>query len=559
MRVNLFLLVLFFTSTLQSSYAQHKTVETLFNTRAYSKVIDCLTTKQVNKQLTYQEYYFLSRSYGRNKQYGNGYVLANEIIRKARKEKDTANIILGYQLKIEHVIDLNKIKEGVHLCDSILPACRKKDSVIFMKMCFPCGVLYNIDKQHLKAYNTYKKITKPKYKRLSLYRNNFGTILLKLEKHEEAIALFKRDLELKKTKRGVPNYTISTSYHNIGVSYLNLRRFDLSKIYLDSAYNSLHEKSDLRNKKNIFDSYFLLYKLKRNKNLAHRYLDSVLLTNEKMLIKRIDEHIVSISEANTKELFLKKEVRYVDNKLERTKQIILQSILIFIIVIFVLILIFFFFRYRNIQSTYKNLLIDRTLSWVKLKPSYINKSMQSMQEMIETDNPKSIRYLSKFSKFLRLLLENSRKTTIPITHEITTIKHFLEIQQIEHQSPFDFKISTDEAITYEELYIPPMLVQPFIDIAIDNCKRKTNLNAEITIHFSYTNETLTCIISDNGERLNKLNFQQKITQKNIKELFNAFSKKLNTSSKITFKNIRFNEETKNSIILILPHKTESYD
>ncbi|WP_299683258.1 histidine kinase [uncultured Tenacibaculum sp.] len=539
--------------------SQENKVEDFFNNYEYQKVIDTLTRKQAEQELSFQEYYFLSRSYGRTKQYGNGYVLANELIKKARKAKDTSNIFVGYQLKIEHVTDLNKIKEGVQLCDSVMTAYREQDSITMMKTCFPCGMIYKIDNQIEKAYTTYKKITRPSYKKLTLYTNNLATILLKLEKYEEALELFKQGLQQEKLKYGKNSPYINIKYHNLGVTYLNLRNFKLSKIYLDSAYNSLTPKSDLFNKVYIFDSYFLLYKLTGRKNIASAYLDSIANTNEEILRKQVKERIVSITSATKNEKFLKKKVRYIDNELENTKRIVLQSTIVFVCIILLLIITFFFFRYRNIQTTYKNLLIDRTLSWIKLKPSYINNSMESMQEMIANDDPNSIKYLSKFSKFLRLLLENSRKSIVPISDEITTIKHFLEIHQIENNHQFNFTITTDEPITYEEINIPPMLIQPFVEIAIENCTNISTLKPEITIHFSFTNSVLTCIVTDCGTQLEQSKFQQKIIGKKMKELFHAFSKKLNTPSKITFKNTSYKGTIKNSTILILPYTIENYD
>ncbi|WP_442266095.1 histidine kinase [Tenacibaculum sp. ZS6-P6] len=86
-------------------------------------------------------------------------------------------------------------------------------------------------------------------------------------------------------------------------------------------------------------------------------------------------------------------------------------------------------------------MIDRTLNRVKLKPSYINNSMKSIQNMIINNNPNRIKYLSKFSKFLRLLLENSRRITVLISNEIITLKHLLEIHQIEKMKELFYTFS----------------------------------------------------------------------------------------------------------------------
>ncbi|WP_143569765.1 tetratricopeptide repeat protein [Tenacibaculum agarivorans] len=546
---NIIFLFLFLTRGFFLTYAQEN-IEELFSNREYDKIIELLTAKQSSEELTFNEYYILSRSYGRTKRFGNGYVLANEFVKKANAAKDTLHLLKAFNVKAEHLTDLLKVEEGAKFCDSITPFFREKDSVQFMSLCFKCGVLYNYNGQPKKAYAAYKKITRPAYQKLNLYTNNFAIILQKLGRHKEAIVYLKQSLAHNKKKTPFQNPSINIQYSNIGLSYLNTGNYEKSKIYLDSAYNSLTPFSELHNKKSIFNNYYLLYAQKNNTTLMRQYLDSVLAINEQNLKNQIDEQILSITSANKKEMVLTKRVKLVNTELNQTKENILKMISVSLTIILISIIVFFIFRYRNIQSTYKNLLIDQRLNWIKLKPDYISNSLASMQEMIANKDPKSVRYLSKFSKLLRAILEHSRQPLIEISDEIQTIIFFLETHQLKEDRSFTFEVKSGNNLQDVEIDIPPMLIQPLLDIAIKNCESNEITAPKITIEITFKEHVLSCIILDNGLPLDASKKDIRAEIKKVKDLLYFFLKLLNSNTNLSFKY----EDNHNKTTILLPYK-----
>jgi len=546
---NIIFLFLFLIKGVFLSYAQEN-IEELFSNREYNKVIELLTTKQSSEELTFNEYFMLSRSYGRTKRFGNGYVLANEFVKKANAARDTLHLLKAFNVKAEHLTDLLKIEEGAKFCDSITPFFRKKDSIEFMKLCFKCGILYNYNGEPKKAYAAYKKITKPAYQKLNLYTNNFAIILQKLGRHKEAIVYLKQSLAYAKKRTPYKNPRINTEYNNIGLSYLNIGNYKKSKAYLDSAYNSLTPESELRSRKSILNNYYLLYLQKNNTTLMRQFLDSTLDINEQILKHKINEQILSITSANKKEVILTKRVKLVNTELNQTKENILKVISISLTIILISIIIFFVFRYRKIQNTYKNLLIDQRLNWIKLKPDYISSSLVSMKEMIVHKDPKSVRYLSKFSKLLRAILEHSRKPLIEISDEIQTIIFFLETHQLKEKKPFTFEVKSGNNLQDFEIDIPPMLIQPLLDIAIKNCESNEITAPKITIEITFKEHVLCCIILDNGLPLDASKKDIRAEIKKVKDLLYFFSKLLNSNTNLSFKH----EDNHNKTTILLPYK-----
>lgn len=534
--------------------AQDESLELLFENKKYDSIISILTKKESKKELSMREYFILTRSYGRTNQFPNGYVLASKMIEAATRKKDTINLLKAFNLKAEQITDLHKITEGVKFCDSVIPLFRKQDSIQLMNLYFKCGILYHYNNQHEKAYESYKKITAKKYTNLTLYSTNFGLILTKLEKDEEAITFLEKSIK-HHNANGELQY-INKPLLNIGQIYLTKKEWKKSKIYLDSAYNSLTSVNTLYDKKVIFVKYFNLYQLQGKTKKATQYLDSIFYTNQDLLVKKIGEEINSINAANEHETFLVKKVKVIDNKLSEFENQKLKGIIILLSIILLLLSILFVFIYKNIRSTYKNAITEQRLRWSKMNPDFLFSSLSLLQNMITTKEPKSIKYLSKFSKFLRLVLESSRENLISIEDELAAIKYYMELQQMNTSIPIDFKMHTEENLEEKEISIPPMLIQPFIEMAIHNSIHSKATGSKITISTSFAEDKLTCIIEDNGtETINK-NLKKEEIIKNTKERLKIFSKKFKVFVDLKIENIHTHHPQGTKVSITLPYKQE---
>ena len=530
-------------------------LDTLFKQKSYKKIINILSKKKIEDTLSFNEYILLSRSYGRIRKFVTGAVLTEEMISKALKQRDSANLLEALNLKAEHMIDLNQMEKGVRFCDSITPFFKKRDSSIFMRLCFKCGLFYKYNGQLKKAYNTYKKITQEKYRKLSLFKNNFGIILLDMEKYDEAINLIKESLEL--SKKEIPAAaSLNVNYNNIANIYLRKKEYKKAEKYLDSAYSSLNERSRESSKKTIFSNYFDLYNVQGKTEMTFRFLDSMFRTNEKLLKNRVEEKVLSIEAANRKENTLVKRVIYVGDELKQTKKNILKGTLVLLSFIFILMLLVFFFKYRNIQSSYKKIVINQKLGGIKLNPNNISGSLTVMQNMIDTKNPKTVVFISRFSKLLRSVLEISRKTLIPLTEEVNSLKYYLQVQELEKNSNFKFNINVDSELEFINPFIPPMLIQPYLEHIISQYKDVKEEELKIEVTFTFENQQLSCMIKDNKEK--DAYFRKEVMQEieKTREVLKVFSKKLNMFSDIILNNRNVNNIEGTCININIPYKTE---
>ncbi|MEL6131965.1 MAG: two-component regulator propeller domain-containing protein [Bacteroidota bacterium] len=137
---------------------------------------------------------------------------------------------------------------------------------------------------------------------------------------------------------------------------------------------------------------------------------------------------------------------------------------------------------------------------LQMNPHFIFHALNSIQGLIITEDPKTARYyLSKFSRLMRQVLENSREGMISLADEVETLENYLSLEQFCREQSFDYEIHIPEHWDRESLLIPPMVIQPFVENAIihgiSHLKDRKGL---VQIFFEKKTEVLYCKIRDNG-------------------------------------------------------------
>lgn len=103
----------------------------------------------------------------------------------------------------------------------------------------------------------------------------------------------------------------------------------------------------------------------------------------------------------------------------------------------------------------------------QMNPHFISNCLAAIQELIYTENyKKAAQYLAKFSYFLRQVLKYSDKTYTTLEEELTIIKLNVELEQLRFKEEFEFKLIVSENIDLNEVLIPSLITQPFIENAI---------------------------------------------------------------------------------------------
>ena len=145
--------------------------------------------------------------------------------------------------------------------------------------------------------------------------------------------------------------------------------------------------------------------------------------------------------------------------------------------------------------------LQLTATRAQMNPHFIFNALNSVQQYILQGNTaEANKYLSRFSRLQREILNHCDKAFIPLQKEIEMLRIYLQLEQLRFNGSFDFEISCDSDLDTEEVKIPPMILQPFVENAIWHGLMPKTGHREVNLSFNVDEETdlLYCTISDNG-------------------------------------------------------------
>lgn len=135
----------------------------------------------------------------------------------------------------------------------------------------------------------------------------------------------------------------------------------------------------------------------------------------------------------------------------------------------------------------------------EMNPHFIFNSLNSVNQFIATNNElEANQYLTKFSKLMRGVMENSKEDFIPFHEELELLKNYLALEKSRFQDKFDYEITVDEQLNSQNLQIPGMLIQPFLENAIWHGLRYKTEKGFLKLNFEKSKNQLNISIEDNG-------------------------------------------------------------
>lgn len=185
-------------------------------------------------------------------------------------------------------------------------------------------------------------------------------------------------------------------------------------------------------------------------------------------------------------------------ELKRQKDIFLLAIISFIFIgLTVLLLVY---RAR-LKAKNRQIALENKMLRSQLNPHFLFNALGAIQNyMLEHDSMDSMVYLLDFSKLMRNILDGSRAEEISVKKEGEILNSYLKLQQLRFTDSFRFNISIDPQIDQETTTLPPMLLQPFLENAIEHGMKKIQgkRQGEISLSISTSKNTLILQVSDNG-------------------------------------------------------------
>ncbi|WBL44859.1 histidine kinase [Algoriphagus halophytocola] len=194
-------------------------------------------------------------------------------------------------------------------------------------------------------------------------------------------------------------------------------------------------------------------------------------------------------------------------ELEREKIVRKYSLILANLIVLILLCGVYFYKKRRDALAEKNEAEFRALvSETELKalraqmnPHFIFNSLNSIGDYIlKNDLDDAQDYLSSFGKLMRLVLENSVQKEISLSDDVAFLELYLQVENKRQPAKFNYTIHLAENLEAQNILVPPMLLQPFVENCIWHAFPGREENGEININYQKLGDFLHCKVEDNG-------------------------------------------------------------
>lgn len=196
-------------------------------------------------------------------------------------------------------------------------------------------------------------------------------------------------------------------------------------------------------------------------------------------------------------------VEKIRNEKQQTNNLLLMGL---ILVVMTSVFLIFYLRQRHenkraverAETVHQMAELEMQSLRSQLNPHFMFNSLNSIQTLImKNQSEKSQSYLSRFARLLRLLLENADKQFVPLRMEMEFLQLYLSLESL-RVPDMQYSISTDPALNTEQILIPNMILQPYVENAIWHGLSHKEDDKQLRIRVFRENGTINYEIEDNG-------------------------------------------------------------
>ncbi len=410
--------------------------------------------------------------------------------------------------------------------------------------------------------------------------NDIALAYRQLKRYDEALACIQRAITINKE---IDNeYGIGLNYQTLGDIYAQTENLSSAKALLDEGMAILEKSDDInaqsmtllsmvdveirskqfaKARKNLVKCFDLV-KLSNDLRALKEYyyytfkLDSIQGKNQEAMASyiqyhKLDKQIIDVmlgeriaeiqttfemqrKEQENKLLKSENEVQKVRINKARTILISLCGIFSLIFVITLLVV-----RHQRLLTEHKIIELKQKNLNQQMNPHFVYNCLTSIQSYIfQNDTPKSLEYLSKFSRLMRKILESSQNQYMSVHDEIEILTLYLKLESIRFKGKFDYDIFVDDRIDTILFKIPSLLIQPFVENSLWHGIQNKAGKGKIQVSFNLADKSIFCAIEDNGigredaEKIkqsritNHISLGGSITQTRMKLLKSLYGSKL---------------------------------
>ncbi|MCK9413994.1 MAG: histidine kinase [Prolixibacteraceae bacterium] len=155
---------------------------------------------------------------------------------------------------------------------------------------------------------------------------------------------------------------------------------------------------------------------------------------------------------------------------------------------------------RRRQMEHQMILLEQKSLQSMMNPHFIFNSLGSIQNYLlhNKANEAGI-YLSQFARLIRQNLNAINTSTVDLEEEVDRLRNYLDLERLRMENKFTYSIELDEAVELDDVLIPSMIIQPFVENSIWHGIANLEVNGFIGIKFRLLDEkSLQITVEDSG-------------------------------------------------------------
>lgn len=422
------------------------------------------------------------------------------------------------------------------------------------------GAIYFEQGKNKEAFHYYNKANelfkKTDNKRgLALLYNYYGDYYVKMNNNEVAKTFYEKALVLNDEMQN--KFGASLALYNIGQLLTNEKKYSQAMVF---AQKSLDYATEIGVLDQTFHSEKLVSEL-------HAFLG-----NSELSLAHYKKYILARDSINNHENTKKFAIAEMNFEYQKKEAILAekhksQTQFVVFSIVGALLLIGLLFVINNRRQLKKRLTLQKEVAeyeqkalHLQMNPHFVFNCLSSISSFIvQNGTDSALKYLSKFSKLMRLTLEYSKEALIPIDKEIESLQNYLELEQLRFHNAFDFSIHSTENVEFN-VGLPPLLIQPFVENAILHGIVPKEEKGKIAVQFDQEDGKLICTITDDGIGLSESKTRKENSVTAHKSMALDITKKrleimeatLLKSAQIEIQDLKANSQTGTKVTLKLP-------
>ncbi|MDO5981367.1 sensor histidine kinase [Flavivirga spongiicola] len=323
--------------------------------------------------------------------------------------------------------------------------------------------------------------------------------------------------------KGVKN--LSGMYNSKAWDHLDLKQYEEAVKWMDTAL--YHDNKTLRgggtaanmmlhhDAADLFESAGNIEKAYNSFRIHSKMKDSILNRDKIKMVNELEtKYKTELKDAEIENLNQQQQIDALEIKNKRSQ--IYWLIVLVALISLIGIIIFFIYQQRSLKNKMRLITTEQRLNRARINPHFFFNAMASLQSFANKENsPKTSAFLSRFAKIMRQSLESTYTELVTIEKEIEFVIQYLETQKLLFPDKFDYKIEYEDTLEINELKMPGMLMQPFLENSIEHGFKNIDYKGKMVVNLKESPNEICITIRDNGMNLNENTPTKKHTSRAI--------------------------------------------